>query len=61
MVKPSATDLIIDTISNDKFNHVQSYYFNFCNKPVLGNQKIVAYQCSQCTIWTNMMMLIQRA
>ena len=39
MVKPSAADLIIGTISNDNFNPVQSAHCNICNKPVLGNQK----------------------
>ena len=50
MVKPSPADLIIGTICNDNFNPVQSAHCNICNKPVLGNQKMVACQCSECDI-----------
>ena len=52
MDKPTATDFIIDAISNDNNNPIQRDRCNICNKRVLDNQKNVSCQCNQCKNWT---------
>ena len=53
MDKPTATDLIIDAISNGNNNPIQRDRCNICNKRVLDNQKNVSCQCNQCKNWTH--------
>lgn len=53
MAKPSATDLIIDALSNYNINSISNDNCNICFKSVLKKQKNDSFLCSHCNKWSH--------